>query len=274
MQMKYINSSGKVLDMSAWPIICLNDPDVASVWQLDKSPRGRFGSLLNTATRNEQILNFTIALSGATPAELDALIEQVMNVYGEDVRAEKMGQLWAGKSYCEGLIQSYEKNKAVGKRYAEFKITFCSFSAFWITTQKVEFGIVPANSNGFRMPFRFPFGFRTAVNSNTIANPTAFPAPAIIRMFGPCIKPAVTVNGHIYQVLAEARAGERFEINQLHRTLTLVTSDGKENNAFTFRNKDYSIFEYLPPGGLEIVADNKFAYEIVLLHQRSLPKWT
>jgi len=53
----------------------------------------------------------------------------------------------------------------------------------------------------------------------------------------------------------------------------LTHSDGSTENCFNLRNRDSYIFEKIPAGVLTIASSANFKFDVVLLEERSEPKW-
>jgi len=93
-------------------------------------------------------------------------------------------------------------------------------------------------------------------------------------IYGACENPGITVAGHLYEVAASVAANEYLTIDSVNKTVVLTHTDGTTENCFNLRNRDSYIFEKMPVGLSEIAVNGDFKFDIVLLEERSEPKWT
>ena len=93
-------------------------------------------------------------------------------------------------------------------------------------------------------------------------------------IYGPCSNPAVYIAGHEYRVNCDVGENEYLTIDATTKRIYLTQNDGKEINVFNNRNRDSYIFEKIPPGNSTVSWDGDFSFDVILLEERSAPKWT
>lgn len=85
--------------------------------------------------------------------------------------------------------------------------------------------------------------------------------------------PAVIIGGHTYLLNTTIEAGDYVTIDSQRKTITLTKSDGSTENLFSSRNRNSYIFEKISVGESQILLSGEFAIELILLEERSEPKW-
>ena len=69
-------------------------------------------------------------------------------------------------------------------------------------------------------------------------------------------------------------SGEYLTIDSATKKIFLTAVDGTTANKFNNRNRDSYIFEKIQPGGNVVAWDGTFGFDVILLEERSEPKWT
>jgi phage-related protein len=92
-------------------------------------------------------------------------------------------------------------------------------------------------------------------------------------IFGPCSAPTVYVSGHAYTVNCDAELGEYITIDSVEKTVTKTAIDGTTTNVFNLRGRESYIFEKIGAGANTVVWDGGYGVDIILMEERSEPKW-
>ena len=87
-------------------------------------------------------------------------------------------------------------------------------------------------------------------------------------------KGSVYIAGHAYTVNCDAETGEYITIDSVAKTITKTAKDGTITNIFNLRGRESYIFEKIPTGEISVSWDGDFDIDIILLEERSEPKWT
>ena len=95
-----------------------------------------------------------------------------------------------------------------------------------------------------------------------------------MRIYGPVEQPSVVIGGHEYSVSCSVEKNEYLTIDSIKKTVILTKQDGTEVNCFNLRNRDSYVFEKVPVGVSSVSTSGAFKFDIVLLEERSVPKWT
>ena len=111
------------------------------------------------------------------------------------------------------------------------------------------------------------------MNSIKMDNENFIESDAIIRIFGFCVNPLVTINDNIYQIDVSLEVGEYLEIDTEKSTIFKYTIYGDKVNCFNNRNKKYDVFKKIPSGTVNVSANGEFKVDIILYEKRGEPKW-
>jgi phage-related protein len=69
-------------------------------------------------------------------------------------------------------------------------------------------------------------------------------------------------------------ANEYLTIDSSAKKVFLTAQDGTITNMFNNRNRDSYVFEKIPTGQNVVSWNGGFGFDIILLEERSEPKWT
>lgn len=200
---------------------------------------------------------------------------KLMEVVEKDVLAMKHGRIILGDYYFRCFVtKSQKKNYLNTKRWMEVTLTLTTDFPYWVKETLCSFGKTVGESGGTNLdfPFEYPFDFHFAAQdmSNTGFVGTNFR----MNVFGACSNPAVYVAGHLYQVNCDVGSDEYLTIDSVSKKIYVTANDGSTRNVFKHRNKDSYIFEKIPAGQSSVLIEGNFGVDIVLLEERSEPKWT
>jgi hypothetical protein len=122
-------------------------------------------------------------------------------------------------------------------------------------------------------PFDYAFDYFPDVGVKTLINQHFIDSNFRMVIYGACSNPAVYVAGHLYQVNSEVEAGEYLTIDSVTKKIYLTAKDGTTTNQFKLRNKESYIFKKIPSGNSMVSWSGDFGVDIILLEERSEPKW-
>lgn len=194
----------------------------------------------------------------------------------KDVLTEKPGRLVLDNYYLKCFIIGSEKfDFLFGPRHIRMSLEIITDSKFWCKETKNSFlKGSQGELSGLDYPTDFSFDYILSVTYNTLYNPNFVASNFIIRIFGACSAPAITIGGNTYKVNCDVGENEQLIINSKDKTIQLKQSNGAVINKFKNRDKEHYIFERIPPGITNIGWDGSFGFDVVLIEERSEPKWT
>lgn len=215
-----------------------------------------------------------------TEAEGMAARNKLIEVMDKDVLAFQPGRIIIGDYYFKCYVtKSEKKNYLKTRRYMTLNLTLTSDCPYWVKETSTVFtangtSTINMEHNGKDFRFDYPIDYHSDILNSEINN-TGFVASNFrLNINGPCTNPVVHIAGHAYQVNCNVDAGEHLTIDSAEKTIVLTARDGTKSNVFNSRNKESYIFEKIPAGRNAVLWSGEFAFELVLLEERSEPKWT
>lgn len=246
-------------------------------WSYDINNRpGGYGGRVTRFTRGVTERSLRIGVRGN---ELDFVnrIEQLHALTEVDILANKPGRLWLKQEYIRCFLAVSSDLSTYSRRahFAEKEMRVLITEPFWCREVELRFeqaAEAPEIISGKRYNGRNPYRYGgTRYSSATLNNEHYAACPALIIFNTPAENPSAFIGGRSYTVHTSIRAGEQVVINQLDRTLTHITVDGRESNIFNLRDKSTDVFAPIQPGLQDVLYISDFS--LVLLQQRSEPRW-
>lgn len=205
---------------------------------------------------------------------------RLFEVCEKDVITAQHGKLILGDYYLKCYVTASKKaNYLMNKGYLETSLTITTDYPSWIKETKTVFrsdgsaegaGTVGQNLD---FPFDYPFDYASEMNDKRLNNTGFIDSAFQIIIYGSCVNPAISINGHTYQVNVEVADSEYLTIDSMTKKIILTKYDGSQVNCFQHRNRDSYIFEKITPGNNIVTWNGAFGFDVVLLEERSEPKW-
>jgi phage-related protein len=130
-----------------------------------------------------------------------------------------------------------------------------------------------SNSGNLNYPFNYPFNFASSSVGKTVSNESYAPSDFEIIIYGACTNPLINIAGHSYGVNCSLETGEYLKIVSITKKIYKVKTNGEIVNQFNLRDRDSYIFEKIPSGENAVTWSGLFGFDVVLLAERSEPKW-
>lgn len=203
---------------------------------------------------------------------------KLLEVTEKDVLALQHGQVILGGYYFRCFVtKSAKSNYLTTKRYMTVTLTLTSDFPYWVKEETFGFRkLGELNDGGQDLDFHFdyPFDYFSGMSSEGLSNAGFVGTNFRMIIYGACSDPAVYVSGHLYQVSCEVGANEYLTIDSVAKKVYITANDGTVTNVFNLRNRDSYIFEKIQPGQNTVTWDGDFGIDVILLEERSEPKWT
>lgn len=204
---------------------------------------------------------------------------RLFEIFERDVIARTPGRFYIGDYFCEGyVLESKKENYLLNKNLLVLEVTFVTEKAYWIRPTVSTFAkYTEAQTGDYILDYPHDYGYDyydTGLASVFINNEHFDGSEFRLLINGQANFPRLEIGSHVYEVEHEVKTGEVLEINSKDRTISLIQADGCKENLFNYRNKDYNIFQKVPPGVSTVFWDGKFEFELTLFEERSEPKWT
>ncbi len=272
-QLKYQNHLGEVFELGRDGVY-VNINDLHDYyWEVSKK-NNRIASLERVVTTRR----LPLVIMCATETEGIAARNRLFEVVEKDALAMQYGRIIIGDYYFKCFVTgSVKQSYQVNRRNMDFTLTLTTDQPYWVKETSSVF--IPttatlAGRSGLDYAHDYPHDYTNDMTTRTVMN-TGFVASNFrLVINGPCVNPSVYVAGHLYQVYCEVGEGEYLTIDSVEKTITLTTASGEKKNLFNNRNKNSYIFEKIPAGRQVVSWSGSFIFEVVILDERSEPKWT
>ena len=201
-------------------------------------------------------------------------MEHLYNVIAVDSEKGICGKLYVNDTYLRCNIKTSRKAGWKGFVYSEVELTFVAPELKWIhEVRKNFYPKSSVESNGLNFPFNFPFNFtRESRGSSKWKVDHVAPNDFQMVIYGPCDNPKIFINGYPYEMVCSLQENEHLIINSVEHTV-VKNSNGILTNMFNERGFEYSIFEKIPSGTLNLTWTGTFGFELTLFKVRREPLW-
>ena len=204
---------------------------------------------------------------------------RLFEITEKDIRANQHGQIIIGDYYFKCFVTGSTKaNYLTSGRYITISLALSSDFPYWVKETVHGFGVrmetFSLREPGIDYPFDYPYDYPASVRSNDLNNTDFVASNFRMIIYGACTNPAVTIGEHTYRVNCTVNPGEYLVIDSVAKTVKLTQNNGFVINKFNDRDKDSYIFEKIPPGKSFLSWSGDFGFDIILLEERSEPKWT
>ncbi len=270
----YENHLGKRLCLSEKPYKLLDIDDLYTISREYTESNGRITGF------KQKIITKTLELDVLSTKDRDwkNSAEELRELLESDI--DEPGKLYIGDYYIVCCIYLMNPQKVnLRSPYVTCKLTLVSDMPLWIKHHSKVFlstEVPAAQSSIKRYPYTYPYRYRSRSGGSFIYNPFAYAAHYQIIVYGSVRNPAITIGNHLYQVNTDVGDNERLVIdysNTRNRTITRYLMNGEEINEFNNRNKQNSVFELIKPGKQAVNWSGEFSFDIILIEERSQPKW-
>lgn len=214
-----------------------------------------------------------------TEAQGIATRNRLLEVVEKDVLAMQHGKIIIGNYYFKCFVtKSQKSNYLMTKRHLELTLTLTSDFPYWVKETTYVFRKVSedvgSEGQNFDFNFDFPYDYYSGLGAKEMNNTGFVGANFRMVVYGACTNPAVYVAGHLYQVKCEVGASEYLTIDSSAKKIFITHNDGSTTNVFNLRNRDSYVFEKIPAGNNAVTWEGEYGVDIVLMEERSEPKWT
>ncbi len=268
-RLQYINHMNEVIDFGRNGIYVssndLHDYDWTPVTRNDRISGFRRGIVS---------LTLPVVIFCSSAADGLAARNLLLEVAEKDITANKPGKIVIGDYYYRCyIVGSKKSNYLKARSRMDVKLSLSSDAPFWVRESRFSFRRATATS-GVEFPFDYPFDYTSSFAQSALLNTNFASSNFRLTMFGPCESPGIYIAGHLYNVQCSLQAGEYVTVDSSAKTIVKVAVDGTTTNLFNSRNRASYIFEKIPPGSSAVSWVDSFDADIVLLEERSEPKWT
>lgn len=208
-------------------------------------------------------------------AEFKNNMESLYQIIAVDAEEDTYGRLYVNDTFLRCRIKTSEKSGWKGYIYSEVELIFTAPVLSWVREKRKSFAVRQnTTSNGLNFPFNFPFNFASSQKGQASWK-IEHPAPSEFQMivYGPCVNPRVLIDGYPYEVFTTLDVGDYMIIDSQSDTVYKYLSNGTIQNLFHNRGLEYSIFEKIPSGLLNINWSGDFGFDLTLFLERREAAW-
>lgn len=228
-------------------------------------------------------IELKVGIAAETEERGLALREELVTVTERDALNFTAGKLWCNGWYlpCFVTARKYGEWWHDG-RFCECELGIACEELTWYRAEERHFFAVGEGSSADAVdyPHDFAYDYGTSpISSSKIENQSLSPADAVIRMYGPCSEPHVTIGGNAYGVKVTLDPGEYVEIDTRAQTIVKHGLNGALDNVFGKRyqgGEDSSsyAFRQVPSGVSDVASPGDFSFDITVFEHRSEPEWS
>ena len=279
---KYVNSQGREIDLSQFPVRLKEAVFHTYEWGYEGSAQ-RFGVDIDYFKKDPQIYDILVSFTG-TNEQKKQLLNDFCDLTEYDVQNNLPGKLYVENYYIHCFIVS-SSTEPTEYSYTDRTMQVLCPYPFWI--QEINYQFLPEaqasnegnNSvdkklpNGIVLP-EFKFDFARVYGDKQVNNPSHMPCNFQMVIYGYTENPSIIINNHSYMVEAVVYEGERLIIDSRDKTVIKIGRLGEITNLYNARNKVQSVFEKIPSGNNTVSWSGDFGIDLTLYDERSEPRWS
>lgn len=204
------------------------------------------------------------------------LRNKLFEICEKDVLAVKHGKIIIGEYYLKCFVtESKKSDYLIHGSYMRASIKISTDFPYWCKEKSTTFNY-GSGPKGMNLDFKrdFPSDYTSNLLGKTLFNSHFAATDFRIVIHGICENPKINIGGHEYSVEVSVAKNEYLTIDSQNKTVILTHENGVQENYFKKRNRDSYVFEKIPPGNLNVSANANYKFEVILLEERSEPKWT
>lgn len=206
---------------------------------------------------------------------------RLLEICEKDVLAMQHGKLVIGDYYLKCFVSGSSKSDYLyHKGYLKITLTIVTDYPQWIKESTVTFRssadstAVEGTKRNLDFNVDFAYDYASELLGKTLNNTGFVGTNFRLIIYGAVTNPIVFIAGHRYQVNYVVEINEYLTIDSVQKTITLTKRNGEVVNCFNHRDRDSYIFEKIPSGNNAVNWNGEFGFDVILVEERSEPKWT
>lgn len=263
--MKYINHLGEEIEFGVGGIV-INTNDFRDY---EWSYNSRFKKIVNF---EKQIMKRTLPVL-ISAADAKAKANRIFEIIDKDVLAQKHGTILINGYSLKGFFYSSKKIDYTMEGILKLDLAFVSDMPYWTKETKTSYTEGTKGAGGLNFPHNYDFDYTSSMYVSQIVNEHYVEANFRIIFKGAIVNPLINIAGNTYQVNGIVEEDEQLVVDSVEKKIYLIKADGTIVNKFADRNKNTNIFQPIPSGVSAVTWETDFPFDIVLVEQRSEPKW-
>lgn len=268
-KIKYINNQNEVVQFGKE--IYTSENDLRNYqWDYDDD----FNQITNLK-RGITDKSLSLFIYARTKEQGIKLRNEIFEIFEKDVLMNKKGKFVIGDYYYKCfIVGGYSNDFLYSEKFLRKEISIVTDEPYWIKeTNNIFRPSEEGQNNRSFYDYDYPYGYSNNLGIRDITNNHFIDSDIKIIMYGPVTNPTVYIKGHQYKVNTELLAGEYLTIDTKDKTIIKTKNNGETVNEFHKRDKVYNIFKKISPGSSFVSWDETFTFEIIVIEERSEPKW-
>lgn len=236
----------------------------------------RFGAIVRDFKKDAIEYKIELRIYG-TDNRKKEIENMLFEAFERDINAKHPGKLLYDDYYIECYITASEISPDEHFGLKKTITAYCPYP-FWIKETTYQYLAEPPEAvkytdleAGIMFP-EFPFDFAPVRGEKILENPSFTDSNFIMIIYGFAESPQVSIAGHPYRVETTVYEGERLVIDSKKGTIKKIGRLGEVVDCYNARQKDYSVFQKIPPGLNVFQWSGGFGIDITLFDERSEPK--
>lgn len=224
-------------------------------------------------TLNSREIDVTVRLT-------DEKANELRRVADADVSAKLPGTIIVDGEWKMRCYIVASKTKEVYWDWLELSLTLALVDSYWWRRKKQHF-VAGLTEDGLDYPHDHEYDFSFQIGEGRITVDSLIGALPLVRFYGPCTNPYVTIGGNRYEVDANVPSGSTATIDATTAKPTVVLSDafGNKQSIFALAVRDGGLnggsyaFQPLPGGALTVTWSGSFAFDVEWVEKDTEPPW-
>lgn len=278
MNLFYECSDGTIFDFMDSDISCEHPETlIKRSWNYKSISRINGNNKISRFYKSMVELPLTISIMSDTAEQFNKLLKDLITCFEKDLASLTTGKLWWNDCYLDVFCIVNEPSDFEEYFEAvEQKLTLlCPYNK-WFTKRNVIFSVsqdIESISNA-DFPYEFgDFDFIPGAKNESIEIEGILGADFIMKMYGPCSNPKITIGDNEYAVNDIILTKDEYiSINSREKTIFLHYSNGETENII-YKRKDNNVFNKIPAGELIINKNKNMEVAITLFEERGEPEW-
>lgn len=270
-KLQYKNHMNEVLDFGSGKLY-VNENDLRDfAWEVASKNNRISGFDKGIVTKTIPII-----MKVDTVEEGLQLRNKLFEVFEKDVLTVKHGKIIIGDYYLKCFVtESVKSSYLIHKGYMRIDAKVTTDFPYWQKETTTAFNYGGAKVVGKNLDYNrdFPSDYTSNLIGTSLINSNFVASNFRMNIYGACENPVITIAGHNYGVNVSIAANEYLTIDSVNKTIIKTLADGRTENCFNLRDRSSYIFEKIPAGTQNVSANAGFKFDVVLLEERSEPKW-
>ena len=213
-----------------------------------------------------------------------SVADELRRLADRDVATATPGTLaidgWSQRAYITAADPS-----SISRAHMAAKLTVVLLDGVWRKGHTVAFEQLTATSGDgefLDLPYDLPYDLGVPSTRRYVDVGEWGAAPLRFVVYGPCVNPAVRIDGNWYRVDVTVPDGGYLVVDPLAtpRSVTLVAADGSTTDAFAKARRGNGsgsgeyIFQPASPGVHEVEWDRSFGFDLTWYEEEGEPPWS